>query len=98
MAITVHDYKFIFHKVGGQDVYFEASNQDTTDSTYNYFGYISSSGSWIIQRFEIIASTIIYAYAAGQTRTDYDGYWNSTTGRYIGSLTFATFDAIEDSL
>ena len=97
MAINVSDYKYIFHKVGGQDVYFEAANQDTTDSTYNYFGYISAEGAWVIQRFHIIGSTMKYEYIAGQTRATYDTYWNASTGRYqtpASPLTFTTFDLI----
>lgn len=97
MAIKVFDNTFIFHKVGGHDIYFEASNQDLTDTTYQYFGYISSFGSWIIQRFHIIASAVIYEYIAGKTRTDYDSYWD-TNGIYTASLTFTTFDQIKDSL
>ena len=91
------DNKYILHKVGGHLVVFEAANQDTTNATYQYFGYISPFGSWIVQRFHIIGSAIIYEYAAGKTRTDYDGYWNAS-GVYIGSLTFTTFDQITDNL
>ena len=97
MGIIYHDHQFILHKYGKNEVYFEAANQDLTDSTYQYFGYISAFGSWIIQRFHIIDSAIIYKYAAGKTRTDYDGYWN-VSGIYIGALTFTTFDNIVSSL
>ena len=97
MAITYTDHRFIFHKVGGHDVYFEAANQDTSDSTYQYFGYIAASGAWIIQRFHIISSATIYEYAAGQSRSDYDTYWDAN-GLYVGTLTFTTFDQIADSL
>jgi hypothetical protein len=94
MAITVHDQTFVLHTSGGEDVAFEASNQDTTDATYQYFGYISSGGSWIVQRFHIIGSVIIYEYYAGQDRTDYDALWNAVTGVYEGALVFTTFDQI----
>lgn len=97
MGINVYDHKRIFHKIGKHDVYFEAANQDLTDSTYQYFGYISAFGSWIIQRFHIIGSAIIYEYVAGKSRADYDTYWDAN-GLYIGSLTFTTFDQIGDSL
>jgi len=93
MAITLHDQTFVLHSTGNEDVIFEAANQDTTDATYQYFGYISSSGSWLVQRFEIIASAVIYTYFAGQTRTDYDALWDAN-GIYVGSLTFTTFDQI----
>jgi hypothetical protein len=93
----IHDHNRVFHKIGEDNVAFEASNQDLTDATYHYFGYISSFGSWIIQRFHIISDAIIYEYAAGKTRTDYDSYWNAN-GIYIGTLTFTTFDQLADSL
>lgn len=94
MAIRFQDNNFIFHRVGGQDVIFEAANQDTTGSEYQYFGYISPFGSWIVQRFHIIGSTIKYEYCAGKERTDYDALWNDTTQQYEGDLTFTTFDQI----
>ena len=93
--MNILDYKFVLHTVGGHDLAFEAANQDLTDSTYQYFGFISSFGSWVVMRFNIIGSTIIYTYNAGKTRSDYDAFWNGTTGRYIpGSETFTTFDQI----
>lgn len=97
MAVNLQDYRYIFHKVGGHQVHFEVSNQDTTDTTYHYFGYVSSDGAWIIQRFYIVGDTVQYRYIAGPTRIIYDTYWNTTTGRYSapGSpLTFTTFDQI----
>ena len=97
MAITIHDHSFQWHKKGGEVVVFEASNQDLADSTFQYFGYISSASSWLIQRFHIQGSTVIYSYFAGQTRADYDDQWNAS-GRYIGSLTFVSFDTIGDNL
>lgn len=97
MAITYQDFKRIFHKVGGENIVFEVSNEDHTDSTYQYYGYVSESGSWIVQRFYVIADAVIYRYSAGKTRTDYDALW-SAAGIYVGGLTFTTFDAIGDSL
>ena len=101
MPITVHDYRFIFHKVGGQNVVFEISNQDHTDSTYMYFGYIAESGAWIIQRSQTIGSTKQWRYAAGKTRTDYDALWTEGSGRFtdsVPSLGFDTFDTLGDNL
>ena len=100
MPIKVQDHKYVFHRVGGHDVHFEVANQDTTATDFQFFGFISDSGSWIILRFEIIASTIQYKYIAGPTRADYDRYWNETTGRYATPaipttpLTYVTFDQI----
>ena len=92
---VIYDHTFIFHDSGGNKISFEASNQDTTDATFQYFGYISSFGSWLVQRFHIIGSTIKYEYFAGKTRTDYDALWNAA-GVYIGALTFTTFDRIKN--
>jgi hypothetical protein len=91
---SAYDFNFVLHDTGGHNVSFEAANQDLTDATYQYFGFVSSFGSWLVMRFHIIGSTIIYEYFAGKTRTTYDALWNGTTGRYIGTLTFTTFDQI----
>ena len=93
----VYDNTFALHDSGGNEVFFEASNQDLADATHQYFGYISSFGSWLVQRFHIQGDTVIYEYSAGKTRTDYDALWNAA-GTYIGGLTFTTFDRIADSL
>lgn len=95
MAIQLQDWSRIFHKVGGQDVIFEAANQDLTDATYQYFGYLSADGSWIIQRFHIISSAIIYEYFGGQAVADYNNCWDAN-GIYVGTLTFGRFDEIKD--
>jgi len=95
MAINLQDHRYIFHQVGDHNVYFEASNQDTTDATFQFFGFISATGSWIVMRFHIIASAIKYEYSAGKTRTDYDALWNAN-GIYIGTLTFTTFDQLHN--
>ena len=101
MAITFPDHSFIFHKVGEHNVVFEITNQDNTDSTYAYYGYIAESGAWIIQRAHTIGSTKTYEYSAGQTRTDYDALWTAGTGRFTDStpsLEFTTFDQLKDNL
>jgi len=92
-----YDNRFIFHKAGGHEVYFEAANQDATDVTYQYFGFVASSGAWLIQRQHVIGSAIIWEYAAGQDRTTYDACWDAN-GLYIGTLTFTTFDQLPDNL
>jgi hypothetical protein len=98
MAINLQDNQFQFHKHGGQVVTFEAHHQDTTDATYQYFGYVATSGAWLVQRFHIIGAVIIYQYAGGQKRADYDALWTAGTGVYAGSLTFTTIDQIGASL
>ena len=101
MAINLDDYRRIFHKVGENNVVFEISHQDTTDSTDRYYGYVTESGAWIIQKSHAIGSTKQYTYASGKTRTDYDALWHATTGRFTDSTptqTFTTFDLIGDNL
>lgn len=90
---AVYDYRYVLHDVGGHSVTFEAANQDLTDDTFQYFGFISSFGSWIVQRFHIIGSAVIYEYAAGKKREDYDALWNAA-GIYVGTLIFTTFDKV----
>ena len=98
MAIPYIDHRRIFHTSGGNEVFFEASNQDTSNSTLQYFGFISSTGSWIIEKFTIGTNTIIYSFAAGKTRVAYDSQWNAITGAYIGTIDYTTFDNIADNL
>src|SRR3990167_6410062 len=101
MPITLSDHRFIFHKVGGNNVIFEIANQDTTDATDMYYGYVAASGAWIIQKSHTIGSTRKYTYASGKDSEDYDDYWNETTGRFTDStpaLSFGTFDLLGDSL
>ena len=33
---NIFDFKYVFHKEGGHEISFEASNQDTTDATFQY--------------------------------------------------------------
>ena len=97
-GITVHDHSMQFHKQGQSPVNFESSHQDLRGAQFQYFGFISSFGSWIIQQFNIQGSTVIYKYKAGQTRTDYDALWNGS-GEYTGAADdFVTFDQIGASL
>ena len=88
------DTNYFFHKVGGHDAVFEASNQDCTNAQYQYFGFLTSEGAWIIQRFDIQVAAIQYTFAAGQNVIDYLGNWD-TDGTYIGSLTFKRYDQIK---
>jgi len=92
---AIYDYRFVLHDVGGHSVTFEAANQDLTDPIYQYYGFISSFGSWLVIRFKInvAGTTIVYSYYAGKTRTTYDALWNAA-GVYIGALVFTTFDQL----
>ena len=99
--MLVQDPGYMLHRVGNHDVVFEASNQDTTSADYNYFGFISAESCWIIQRFHIVGSAIVFAYAAGKDIDDYLTHWHATTGAYQAgtpALTFGRYDEITDNL
>jgi hypothetical protein len=66
-----------------------ASDQDTSNAVYHYFGYLSVDGLWIIQRFEIGAGTIAYRYVSGTT-----GYAAAWAVRDTGALSYDYFDTI----
>jgi hypothetical protein len=73
MAIHWRDYQYILHKVGGPDVTFEISDEDISGDP-SYFGYLSETGSWIIQ--QRTASTGAYRYCMGQA-----GYFSAWTSK-----------------
>lgn len=65
---NVQDYRYQHHKIGGHGVVYEASDADTSGATYQYFGFLSIEGAWIIQRFDLSTSNIVlYRYSAGST-------------------------------
>lgn len=72
---------------------FEASDQDTTGSTYQYFGFLTQDSNWVIQRFDISVSNIInYRYATVKNNSGYDTYSTAWTSR--ASLTYDYFDKV----
>jgi len=74
--MQIHDWRHIYGQVGGQAVNFEASDQDTVGPSYQYFGYETSDGAWLILRFDLTTSGIIlYRYAGGQTHAGYLVAW-----------------------
>ncbi len=79
MAIKWRDYSYIYHTVGGHEVTFEISDEDTSGDV-QYFGYLSETGSWIIQ--QRTAATGAYRYAMGQNK-----YKTGTTGAWATRAT-----------
>ena len=74
--MQIHDWRRIYGKVGDEYAQFEASDQDTSGAVYQYFGYESSNGAWIIQRFDLsVANVINYRYAGGRTHAGYLAAW-----------------------
>jgi len=85
---TIQDWNFTWHKKGEQDVHFEPSDEDRTNATYNYYGYLSAGGAWIIMRWDkSVTDTATYRYAAGQ-----DGYAAAWTAK--STQTYGYFNAI----
>ena len=84
MAIKRQDPDYVYHKVGDYQIVFEIANEDLSGDPQD-FGYLSDSGSWLIQKRTI--STGIYLYAIGAS-----AYGTAWTGK--ASLTYTTFDAI----
>ena len=91
MALEISDFRYIYHQVGGVAARFEVSDQDTSDATYQYFGYLHSEGAWVIQRFEITATTISYRYATGKdeyaTAWAAKATWPEATWKYFNDVT-----------
>lgn len=87
MGLQFRDSQLVLHRKGQEDIVLEAAHQDLTNATYQYFGFMNTEGFWVIQRFYIIASAIIFEYAAGQSATTYAAKWNGS-GIYIGAVTF----------
>ncbi len=74
--MQIHDWRHIYGQVGGQYAQFEASDQDTTGTSYHYFGFETSNGAWIIQRFDFTTAGVIsYRYSGGQTHAGYLVGW-----------------------
>lgn len=70
----------------------EPADQDTNGSTYQYFGFLSISGSWIIQRFDLSVTDVIsYRYAVSQNNSNVK-YYTAWSNR--SSLNYGYIDSI----
>lgn len=89
MAIKRRDYQYQYHKVGDHQVIFEISDEDLAGDP-QYFGYLSETGSWMIQERNIASGT--YRYAIGTTpayKTALTGAWATRallTYKYFNDL------------
>lgn len=73
---------------------FEASDQDTVSATYNYFGFLTQDGQWVIQRFDMSVTNIInYRYATLSNNAGYNVYSSAWTDR--AALTFDYFNLVK---
>jgi hypothetical protein len=84
MAIKRRDFQYQYHKVGDHQVIFEIANEDLAADP-QYYGYLSETGSWVIQKRTI--ATGIYLYAIGTS-----AYSTAWTGR--AALSYAVFSAL----
>ncbi len=72
---------------------FEASDQDTASATYQYWGFLTQDGNWIIQRFDLsVANVISYRYATVKNNAAYTVYTSAWTDR--ASLTYNYFNLV----
>ena len=89
--MIIHDWRRIYGKVGDAYAQFEASDQDTIGADYQYFGYETSDGAWIIQRFDLtVAGVINYRYSGGTTHAGYLVAWGNRaalTYEYFAEVT-----------
>lgn len=70
---------------------FEASDQDTSNATYYYFGFLTQDSNWVIQRFDNSVSNVInYRYATVALNSAYNAYTAAWAAR--ASLTYDYFD------
>lgn len=66
----------------------EISDQDTTSTSYLYYGFVAIDGSWIIMREDLTASPILaYRYATAKNNAAYSSYtsgWSARTSLNYG--------------
>ena len=84
--MEISDYKYVRHKVGGENVLYQIAHADRAGSDL-YFGYINNEGGWLIQKTTEVASVTTYLYAVGAS-----GYANAWTGR--AGLVCVAWDAL----
>lgn len=70
---------------------FEASDQDTSDATYQYFGFLTQDSNWVIQMFDLSVPNVInYRYATMKNNAAYATYAAAWTAK--SSLTYDYFN------
>jgi len=83
--MQIHDWRRIYGQVGGATVNFEASDQDTANTigkavaghSFQFYGFESSDGAWIIMQFDTTDATtdVAYRYCGGTTHAGYLVAW-----------------------
>lgn len=70
---------------------FEISDQDNSDSSYYYYGYLTQDNNWIIQRQDNTVTNVnLYRYASVKINSAYSLYTSAWSAR--ASLTYDYFD------
>jgi hypothetical protein len=96
--MQIHDWRRIYGKVGDEYAQFEASDQDVLGTgkvvaghSYQFYGFLTSNGAWIIMQFDTTTATSVinYRYAGGQTHAGYLAAW---AGR--AALTYEYYDEV----
>jgi hypothetical protein len=84
VAIKRVDHLYQYHKVGDHQIVFEIANEDLAGDP-QYFGYLTETGAWMIQKRTI--ATGIYLYAIGAS-----AYTTAWTGR--AALSYVAFSSL----
>jgi len=98
--MQIHDWRRIYGQVGGATVNFEASDQDTSNAigkvdaghSFQFYGFESSDGAWIIEQFDTVDATGVmeYRFSGGQTHAGYLVAWaarDTITYEYFSEVT-----------
>lgn len=81
----------IIIRPGLVDRTFEASDQDTSNATFSYFGFMTQDSNWVIQRFDQSVTNVInYRYASPKLNPTYVTYTAAWTAK--ASLNYDYFD------
>lgn len=71
---------------------YEAEEQDLTSASYQYFLFITQTGNWIVQRFDLtVTDKISYRYASAFNNS-YVKYTDAWTNK--ATLTYDHFDKV----
>lgn len=85
--MQLKDVQFFLHHSGDAIIPFEISDEadKVGDTTVKYYGWLASTGAWIIQKYDTTAGT--YRYAAGASL--YTANWTARE-----SLTYLYYNQI----
>ncbi len=93
------DYFALLIKRGNEIFQYEISDQYTQDMSgfgagdYEYFGYLTTTGAYILQRHQI--STGQFRYVAGTSRIAYGTYLPFASNLTpLGNLSWGTYETI----